>query len=795
MDPVVGVSVRYFQPKSRYFWRFEVTYILEAFQGVGDESLTILSLSQNTELKTSCKSPAPHPEVRSPAISKEVNVTWLLQMLAEDGPIFKIDREARGCSTPRRNPDVDKAFAHFTMFAGWAQSVCDYLSHLRQLDPKDQQLVPLSPESVFLPTMPVMVSGSDQPEQPEQLQSAPSTLALLRSSDHKGLALTVSDGNRLLNEEQRTLQERRAELAECFPVDGLYTRQEAFLHLTLLHSVQNSEGWSFLVSYVERMLRKQLVAAIGKEVSPALFSAYMRFHYRKLLQEEFQPTQFCFAVRRSEQHSPEGTVAIEEQTVGLDENNIKLPIITFAKCAAAAPERPMVFPLNASTKVSFCGDVHLHGWLSHRFSGQSGAELSLTARARQFSSMLLLVGRITSATSFEPSHAMIVQNKDDLTIPLELSMIPTPKEFRDAISSLSPEMQSFAKSFRAMQLESTLFGVLVVQIKPQLERLLNLPSDSLTKEIKLTQDLMELLMTYQIPSDLLSCDDLQTSSCDTVKQHVQGMMDMIKKEKDAELEAARQAAKHDAYRGMIGSRGSSPRSRQMSLCESDMSLALECEEECEGCADDDDDECEESRELKADVEKDKAPMAKEAKEAPAPARPTPNAKKPRLETEEAPEVGPSIRDYTKVPKEIDVNFEKLAAGSAVRPTIINVGNCWQKQSKKSLLAPATSSSLFPEQQKQQKDAAFDLLDAITKSGALPLTHATLHIVIASTHCFDKTVTDTVIQDNTNPIERVEGSTLIMASAVHQQPVKSIVNQASVGRIAAAAPQLMEALCT
>lgn len=35
--------------------------------------------------------------------------------------------------------------------------------------------------------------------------------------------------------------------------------------------------------------------------------------------------------------------------------------------------------------------------------------------------------------------------------------------------------------------ESTLFGVCVIQIKPQLEKLLKLPDDSLTKEIKLSQ--------------------------------------------------------------------------------------------------------------------------------------------------------------------------------------------------------------------------------------------------------------------------------------------------------------------
>jgi hypothetical protein len=33
-----------------------------------------------------------------------------------------------------------------------------------------------------------------------------------------------------------------------------------------------------------------------------------------------------------------------------------------------------------------------------------------------------------------------------------------------------------------------------------------------------------------------------------------------------------------------------------------------------------------------------------------------------------------------------------------------------------------------------------------------LSHATLHIVVAATHCFDKTVTETVIQENLNPIE-------------------------------------------
>ena len=139
---------------------------------------------------------------------------------------------------------------------------------------------------------------------------------------------------------------------------------------------------------------------------------------------------------------------------------------------------------------------------------------------------------------------MIVQNKDDITIPLDLDMIPSAKEFKDAISSLSPEQQRFAKAFRSMQLESTLFGICVIQIKPQLERVLNLPPDSLTKEIKLTQDLMELFITYQIPSDLLSYDGDAVASVrekvDRVRHHVGAIREVINATKEVELQEKKQ---------------------------------------------------------------------------------------------------------------------------------------------------------------------------------------------------------------------------------------------------------------
>jgi hypothetical protein len=142
----------------------------------------------------------------------------------------------------------------------------------------------------------------------------------------------------------------------------------------------------------------------------------------------------------------------------------------------------------------------VHGWVDVRFGGSDAAgatALSLSARCRQFSSFILMVGRIDGPAvskrvlnificllctrrsvpvlllhsheyhslfciilftqSFDPSHAVILTNKDEIDIPLLLETIPTPKEFKDAIESLSPEQRAFCEAFRGMQVGVTLF--------------------------------------------------------------------------------------------------------------------------------------------------------------------------------------------------------------------------------------------------------------------------------------------------------------------------------------------------
>ena len=142
------------------------------------------------------------------------------------------------------------------------------------------------------------------------------------------------------------------------------------------------------VAYFEDLLWKQLVAAIGKEVTPAHFAEYMQFHYRKIFRQAYEPRAFCYAVRRPA-HYPEGTLSLEAEAEG---GAMPEPIRTLVHSSDAAG-RPMYFALDAATKVEFVGEHFVHAYVHHKFSQAPGARLQLAARARQFSSFIGAVPR------------------------------------------------------------------------------------------------------------------------------------------------------------------------------------------------------------------------------------------------------------------------------------------------------------------------------------------------------------------------------------------------------------------
>ena len=382
-------------------------------------------------------------------------------------------------------------------------------------------------------------------------------------------------------------------------------------------------------------------------------------------------------------------------------------------------------------------------------------------------------------------------SQDEVLIPLLLEELPTAKEFKDAVKSLSPEQQRFARAYRGMQLASSVFGVCIIQIKPQLEALLGLPADALDKEMKLTQDLMELFVEYQIPSDMLSYNGVHDTSValqdilSNVKDNVKGVMDVIHLEKEKQLKAeqaktemamnkAVQSAVRDSPRCRGRMLGDPPTMRAMysrspwDLEETDDSMSMMCASsimdrgpvyKTKGVEAVDDlmneimTELEQMEEEDVNILEDKG-----------------GQQNPRA-------VMASVQqgvDFTLTPKILDTAIELNGEGSALRSTTIKTGPHWERKRQENLLSSQKKQKLSSDEIKVEKNKAFDLLDALSRSGSLPIAYSDLHVLVAVTHCFDKDVMSTVVCDNVNPIEKLERSTLLLASAVHGVPARELI---------------------
>ena len=485
---------------------------------------------------------------------------------------------------------------------------------------------------------------------------------------------------------------------------------------------------------------------------------------------------------------------------------------------------PIFVPLNSATSVEITGDRYLHGWMQHRFESEAQSVYQLVARARQFSCFLLVVGNMAGKNKFSPKAAIILQNKDEVLIPLLTEVLPTAKEFKDAIASLSPEQQAFAKAYRGMQLESSVFGVCVIQLKPQLEKLLGLPVGALTKEIKLTQDLMSLFVDYQIPSDLLSFggDDAASTEgkLEAVKGHVKAVMDVISAAKENQIMDEERKAEMREAKDFFGAeqqqlRYLQPPPQQQQLRRARGIGALLCSDEFVQCAAPTTSTAFASSasaaaslpsgsaaaslpsgSVAATSEWESQDCDLEGSVVPAVAAASsqmPDGKSGEAnisQDTQSPEEPIEVDDFTLVPKVLDAKVEKFDANSSLKSTILITGPVWERWRQEDLLSDPKSSRLFADDVRSEKNKAFDLLDALSRSGTLSIECAELHVVVAVSHCFENDLVGTIIQDNINPIEKVERSSLIVGSTIHDETCQVLLqSSAHIDRIGETFPAL------
>ena len=520
---------------TEYFWKFECEYELFAFAG-SDADVDKVVLQGRTciyeAMTTSKETPRPGMVIRDPI---DVNITFALHQIDKNNQFsFAIDRTADSCKTPRRNANVERAISFFEQFESFAVNVGrHYFSRNIFQFQTDHglDLKAINDDTVFVPAIPLFIEDRGDEADGERKAQALVAVQLSQGSD---LLLSLNDINRFLDEQKRSLSEKLSDLSKVFPEPGkLIGAAEANLLVLLLHAERTTHFLVAGLDYIEEMLRAQVFAAIGKEVGPVEFARYMLYHNQRIFREEYRPQAFAYPIRRPG-HSPEGVLSLE---ASMNDGSVAQPVQTIV--SKSILESPLQFGIGAGARVRFTGEMHLHGMMAHQFQDNTGLHVSLNARARQFSSFLILVGKMTGPGEFDPQYGMVVQNKDDVTIPLDLETIPSAGEFKAATVSISPEQQAFSKMYRGMQLSSTLFGVCAIQIKPQLEKVLNLSEDSLIKEIELTQDLMKLFIEYQIPSDLLSfgggTEATKEERLESVKRNVKSVQLTLQLAKNKEL--------------------------------------------------------------------------------------------------------------------------------------------------------------------------------------------------------------------------------------------------------------------
>ena len=683
-------------------------------------------------------------------------------------------------------------------------------------------------DNIFCPVLPVMDSGN---------------------------VLSMNEIGYLLHEHTRTLEMSLHNLSQIYPPKQLYkliSISEASIVLACKHINRIVDQYTNSLQYVEDLLQQQLVTAIGKYIDPNDFQSYMKYHYARFYHSQYSPVPFSHPIRRPQRY-PDGIISIEATVITiptLDSSSHSMnapatshvPIETWVRSIPGGDDstQSIRMPINAAIAIELTGDRFLHGWMQHQFYKAStkhtkissatsssaqiaepvSAEYRLACSARQFSCFVLVLGTMAGPNTFEPKDAIIVQNKDELLIPLITTILPSAKEFKDAIQSLSPEQQQFAKAYRSMQLESSVFGICILQIKPQLEELLGLPDGTLTKEIQLTQDIMSLFVDYQVPSDLMTYDGSPESNnmdkVSTVRNHVAAILKVIddskaKQLKEEEMRADMRAdmefltglseevpeahlvAKPGGLGGSFRSRGrrlkagTQPEFYQVQRASLPMSAdgsttsALPVPMVRRGM-----------NYGSSDVPKSKKSSMLGLKHQREELKPVPVHDPNKAQQFDTPTViSTKLDDFTLIPKVLDTKLEQYDTDHSLHSIIIKAGINWTRTRQLNFLTKAETAHLSNDDVRSETTKAFALLDALSRSGTLPLAHSELHVFVAVSHCFENDVMGTVIQDNINPIEKVERSSLLLASTIYGKPIPTLLERDhDVQRIAEVFPSLM-----
>ena len=403
-----------------FHYDVELEWSLSIYSGTSVDERTVLMSNKSSSVVI--KQAKESSRLRISPQSYELPLTWLLKQVNLDDMAsqFKVDTSRESTKTPRRNDDVNKAIEFSRRLNSWVgQILSDLERNLARIegqhDPalakdrvssRSSYMFCNSIDPTFNPILPLM--EEDRPEQSSETEDevAPSCMVKIEGQSHEDsidrkALLSSSDLTKLTNEHARSLQEGLETSTRAFGASECIITTTAEIELGVV--LRNLHGLSMqygeTMDYVESMMERQLIAAIGKRLTQDDLQTYVRYHDARLLSPA--PRPFSLAIRRPE-HYPTGLISIETADGKNDCIHSHSRQVNVGSTLNVA--------LNAATKVQLSGNQYLHGWMNHRF-GDDKKNHQLVARARQFSAFILVIGTMADGTTLEPKDAIIVQDK------------------------------------------------------------------------------------------------------------------------------------------------------------------------------------------------------------------------------------------------------------------------------------------------------------------------------------------------------------------------------------------------
>jgi hypothetical protein len=254
---------------------------------------------------------------------KELPLTWLLQQIdtEEFKSHFAIDDSPDNpeTKTPSRNVQIEQAMSFFCLVKDWVREVASCMLNTERTE-DTKSMAGLNGDGIFVPVFPLLV---DQKKQSNAKSNANLWMEVEKSKspvmfslpptdsvdNREGDSLTSpsvmfsnTDMTSFFDEQVRTLLERKLELEKKYPnpevAENLVSSLEAMVFVLCLHTKQLVNQFNDGIRYIESMLEKQLVAAIGKTVKSNDLDKFMKYHNEKFLNH--CPQLFCYAIRQPE---------------------------------------------------------------------------------------------------------------------------------------------------------------------------------------------------------------------------------------------------------------------------------------------------------------------------------------------------------------------------------------------------------------------------------------------------------------------------------------------------------------